>query len=988
MKLRYRFLSLLAAFSMLTAAQPASFAQAESEDTEAVSESAEPIISLPNFTLPTDVRATILTPGIDFATTGADDETSINAELDTAFGHIEELGLNTVYINTVNESTAYYSTDMNPTEAVDPLALAIAKAKENGVRVFLIYDINYVISTAPKGVTALDNLISQTHRFAIKYASDGIVLSNYYSVNSPESYADYMRNGSGIGYENWLYDTNELYFKTAGDIIHITDNSVPVGMLVSDMWANASSNEAGSSTEDGTEALYDGFSDTKSYIEKGYADFTVVCAKGSLTSSVLPFEEVASWWGELCKANGKTLYLIHYNEKLGSDEKGWYGDDQLLRQLSSAKDAAAYGGSIMHSYAALLSDTTSASNIRKFYDNEINEQALFEDLVMQSPSSFSFTTYEPYADFMGTFDENFDVYFNGTKIALNSAGNFYFEEALDIGTNKFTIEHKGTIYTYKIERKIIPLNSLDESIEDGKSLSVNGGTKISLSAAAYKGAKVVAYINGEYIALKETDKAYNDDINSSYAIYTGSYKTPDGIVGQEQELGQISVTASYSGYTRTLYGAYVKVLAEPEPVIVDIDPEIYDQDTIGTGEVVGVMGAVHSSDEACRYVVVNYDYTNVYNGKTTGNIPSPDFAQQPGGSMDYYSATSGSYFITESGKRFSQTDTTIVDGMGMGENTLNVKSAGTYGMDSYFKFTLDKKTTYNISYGGLSYSSTAAEDYTVSAFDASYVYITFDNLTAVTKIPDLTNSLVFSSGIWETVEVGGIPKFRMVLKLRQQGVYAGCGASYDENGDLVLSFGVTTNKISDMTICIDPGHGYCTSESVFDPGAVGEITEYEANKGIALALKAELEALGAKVVLIETDKTFVLTKQRPAYGRNNSANMFISLHANKAVNNSTARGSEAYYFTEFSQPLASSISARIAAYFSGNVYSDGANKNRGAFYDYFWVTLQQDFPSVLVETGFVSNYEDAMALVSPAHQKGIAAAIAQGISDYISRSSL
>ena len=51
-----------------------------------------------------------------------------------------------------------------------------------------------------------------------------------------------------------------------------------------------------------------------------------------------------------------------------------------------------------------------------------------------------------------------------------------------------------------------------------------------------------------------------------------------------------------------------------------------------------------------------------------------------------------------------------------------------------------------------------------------------------------------------------------------------------------------------------------------------------------------------------------------------------------------------------------------------------------------WTTKQQDFPSVLIEMGFVSNYEDAMALASSSDQEGIAQSIVDGIKEYITRS--
>ena len=71
---------------------------------------------------------------------------------------------------------------------------------------------------------------------------------------------------------------------------------------------------------------------------------------------------------------------------------------------------------------------------------------------------------------------------------------------------------------------------------------------------------------------------------------------------------------------------------------------------------------------------------------------------------------------------------------------------------------------------------------------------------------------------------------------------------------------------------------------------------------------------------------------------------------------------EVYYFTPFSQPLASAINSELVSFYDG-VYADGTESDRGAKYSYYWVTLQQDFPSVLVEMGFISNERECMVIV-------------------------
>ena len=258
------------------------------------------------------------------------------------------------------------------------------------------------------------------------------------------------------------------------------------------------------------------------------------------------------------------------------------------------------------------------------------------------------------------------------------------------------------------------------------------------------------------------------------------------------------------------------------------------------------------------------------------------------------------------------------------------------------------------------------------------------NITSVTALPDFDNCTVFSAGEWQQVDVDGVMKFRLVLKLRQPGVYAGNSATYDSEGNLLFKFEILTNDIRNMTIVIDPGHGV-TEYGYDDPGAIGHIEEAGANLAVAKLVESKLKALGVNVVRLKTESEFYDTKRRPYYARDYGCDLYIAIHSNKAGSESP-RGTECYYYTSYSQPLAESLTRHVSSYFSNNVYSDGANCNRGAQYSYMWTTKQQDFPSVLIEMGFVSNYEDAMALANSTDQDGIAQAIVDGIKEYVTRS--
>ena len=997
MDIKKRFAAFLCSAALLLNSIPfKTYAENDAEDAETdytvsaenetVQKNAEPGYM---FTLPENMRACVITPGVDFFT--SDDETAeaLSDELEKIFANLSNIGLNTVIINTINNDRSYYSIDMNANDDyVDPTAIAVQTAYTFGISPYVVLDLSHLMLNSA-GTAQIDTLISRVHRFALKYPCDGIILDDYYVYRNADTFGGYMNDGSGIGYVNWLYDTAEQLFSSAADVIHLTDNSIAVGFMINDMWANSSSNELGSDTSDSVQAYYDGYSDTKSFIEKGYTDFALIRAYGSLTDAALPFENVTGWWGSLTAKYDMPLYIVHYNEKIGTSEVGWGAEDQLLKQLTVAKKLDSYHGSVFNSYERLTQnplDTT--STLTSYFNEQINEESLFSDLKVVSPAKLTFTTSEPSVTFMGSFDSNFPVYFNNSPIQLNDAGNFYFTRDLKVGSNTFTITHKSKTYTYKIERKIVVMQTIATAISEGKTLRVDGGTKINLSVTAYKGSKVYGIVNGTTVKMTEQEgKTDDEDYNSSYVRYTGSYTAPKGIVGEEQNLGTIKICGENSGFSMEVIGAKILVNAEPEPVVKK-EAEMTDANSAGSGEIIGTLESIYKSTDSIKYVKVNSDYTIVYDGKTADDIPSPVFSQLPAGTIEPYKSTSGNYYLTLSGKRIAASAASISDGNGIEKNSLLVKSIGTSNGKSYIRINMDYKTGFNMQLVGNNYYTDWEGDYYLKSFTATHLYITFENVTSVTKLPSFENNLVFKSGKWDTVSETNGTKFRLILELRQPGVYSGHSAAYTSDGDLMLSFPVPTNTLSGLTVVVDPGHGYGKSATSIDPGAVGEVIEQEVVLAISKELTSQLKAAGANVIRLKTESQFLLTRERPIYARGYGCDIYLSIHANKALVDGSARGVEVYYFTSYSQPLAAKISESIATYYANYAYADGAYRDRGAKYSYFQVTLQQDFPSVLVETGFVNEINDAMTLASPTHQKGIAAAIVTGIKNYLSRSSI
>lgn len=521
----------------------------------------KPDVASRHVSLPNGLRAVFVSPGTDFAENGSD-AASMCAD-------VVSLGMNAVVIESTKDGKAYFDLDLNNVKS-DAVSAAVDAAHGANLRAYVTLDANALIkSVIEQGGGLKSGFSAAAHKFAIKYGCEGILITNYYTEDSPEMYAEYLRSGSGIGYENWLYETNQFVLRTISDIIRKTSSTTAVGLMIEDMWANSDGNPEGSETADEIQSLYDGHCDTKKYIENNYADFIIVKAYGSTTDSALNFESVVSWWNELAGDNNLKLYVCHLNERIG-EYYGW-NEDQLLQQLAVMKEqGGSIAGSAFNSLSSLLANPLQSTNtLKEFFADEINADLTAGDLKMTSPTQLDFATHNSTVRFTGTSDKSFDVLFDGKKISTDSSGGFDFEKELSAGTNYFTIEHKDVKYHYSIER-------IDDVLKTVNSLgyvTVDDGTTVSFYAVACRGSSVYVSIGDETIALAERDSGENTDIDPHYSEFVGYYTVGGGEIGRAHYLGDVYYYASFDGFNESTWGGNITIASKPEPPVVP-DPVI------------------------------------------------------------------------------------------------------------------------------------------------------------------------------------------------------------------------------------------------------------------------------------------------------------------------------------------------------------------------------------------------------------------------------
>ncbi|HEY3315599.1 MAG TPA: N-acetylmuramoyl-L-alanine amidase [Bacillota bacterium] len=197
------------------------------------------------------------------------------------------------------------------------------------------------------------------------------------------------------------------------------------------------------------------------------------------------------------------------------------------------------------------------------------------------------------------------------------------------------------------------------------------------------------------------------------------------------------------------------------------------------------------------------------------------------------------------------------------------------------------------------------------------------------------------------------------------------------------SRGGDRQPLAGRSVVVDPGHGTAGS------GASGFGSD-EATNVLAIAnrVRSLLTQAGAKVYMTRTGMYFPGNAAgqlavRTSIANKAGADIFVSLHNNFYDQSNQVRGAMTFYstgngHTADNRGLASAIQSSLVA-------STGL-QNRGLQTADFYVIRNSSLSaSVLVEVGFLSNRDDALALKDDDFRAKAADGIAEGIVDYLSR---
>jgi N-acetylmuramoyl-L-alanine amidase len=177
-------------------------------------------------------------------------------------------------------------------------------------------------------------------------------------------------------------------------------------------------------------------------------------------------------------------------------------------------------------------------------------------------------------------------------------------------------------------------------------------------------------------------------------------------------------------------------------------------------------------------------------------------------------------------------------------------------------------------------------------------------------------------------------------------------------------------------IIIDPGHGGT------DEGAkVQSVMEKRITLTTAMMAKKQLEALGYRVIMTRSRDVFLPLPRRVAIANKAKAALFVSIHYNSSPN-AAAKGVEIYFYEQRGESRTRD-SKRLANCILHQVLDQTEAHSRGVRRGNFFVVRETAMPAVLVEGGFLTNYDERFNLKDRKYLEKIAKGIAQGVHKYL-----
>jgi len=614
------------------------------------------------------------------------------------------------------------------------------------------------------------------------------------------------------------------------------------------------------------------------------------------------------------------------------------------------------------------------------FGTEPSEPLPLRILTITEPAKQEFVTVEKELVFTGTADSREKLTIGGQTVQYSKDGSFSHAVRLNSGMNTIDVVYMGQTTTYTVEYRYAV-----EKVEPAKAAEYNSGATIQISVSARQGSTVKVTFNGRNITMTEARDQVGSGVAAGFVLYTGTYKLPSDN-GSDLDLGQIVYTVTCDGVTETYSSGTITCKKSADITNTDpaVTPDYGNYIDVGSGYIVEILG----------------NSAETFNGKTRDDYSDPRNNYLPAGTVDYGSSkvvydTTGkiAYRLLRCGRRVyvqknnyppPENWVKVVDCYkGTLPDHNEIGFSGWSQSGHFTELTLDTlwKAPFYFDIAPQSYADPGSRNFLVSDLTAEYIDITFCYATVFegqVQVP--ANNPLFRSAELTRRE----SDCTLRLYLKEKGGFYGWDAYYNDNDQLCFKFlnpvkataadNIYGADLTGIRIMIDVGHGGMDGGSAVKDPSGSTVEEAERNLVLAMALKRELESMGATVILNRTGDESLTVDERNSFIKEQAPDFCIALHHNAYAPLSSVNGCEVRYFGPTSQAAAQEIYQQIVA---GNIYNKTALK-----WHVYYVARQTVCPVVLIEAGYMTNPQDLAGMLDPETISRKAEDMAQGIANY------
>lgn len=325
-------------------------------------------------------------------------------ELTAILDQAASMNLNAVFFQVRPTADSLYRSDIFPWSAYltgtqgkapadnfDPLAYLVAEGQKRGIGIHAWIN-PYKITRGTKDKPNLDtSVLSETnparlypdlvvpHSSGELYLNPGEPMSRYLVLQGVKELLD-RYDIAGIHYDDYFYPTGtfndadtfkkygqgfsniedwrrhnvDLLVQETNELVHQKPGAV-FGISPAGVWANKSTNAAGSNTTAGVQTYYDHYADTRGWVQKGWLDYIAPQIYWQIGHNKCNYATLTDWWSNVTKGTNVKLYVGHAAYKTGDSSQGtqWMDGLEMQRQIAYNRSNGNVDGSIFYGYSAL-----------------------------------------------------------------------------------------------------------------------------------------------------------------------------------------------------------------------------------------------------------------------------------------------------------------------------------------------------------------------------------------------------------------------------------------------------------------------------------------------------------------------------------------------------------------------------------------------------------------------------------------------------------